>query len=370
MLGLNSAAAYTHGRPLADRFPSSVWQAENAEIARRQAEELAMRQAAIQEAHRRQAESEELARRQAEDIARRRAALEEQQRALSMLPPAGSPGAGNALLSLLQSSSETNNGLAGLPGMGGYPPQSQGLPSHGQPPPQQQPPQQHQQHQHTGAASDGLAQQQAQQQAAPPAERGRGRGRGVCSAALGTRRSNDPEPGLLGGIGQGLSGLQLQGDDSGYPSADAPALPGFEPEGGELEADGKKGKKGKRVGKKTKEQDEQIFDDPVQPDGFPISGGGGGAWGGAGAAAAPAPAAAAQPQPAWGWSAHASSASTAGVGSRGLTLQQIQEQEEMQRIQRERAAAAAAEQVSSLTGDGVSGAGDGMLGALGWDACC
>ena len=73
-----------------------------------------MRQAAIEDAHRRQAENEELARRQAEDVARRRAALEDQQRALSMLPPASTPGAGNALLAILQQSADSNSTLPGF----------------------------------------------------------------------------------------------------------------------------------------------------------------------------------------------------------------------------------------------------------------
>merc|ERR1719274_224982 len=79
---------------------------------RQQAEEMAMRQRALEEAQRQaqaQAQAQQQAQQQAaEEMARRQAALAEQQQQqqqmLSGLPPvtAGSNAAGNALLSLLQ----------------------------------------------------------------------------------------------------------------------------------------------------------------------------------------------------------------------------------------------------------------------------
>eukprot|EP00966_Prymnesium_polylepis_P234659 5427972-Prymnesium_polylepis.1 len=99
-----------------------------------------------------------------------------------MLPPQGSPDAGNALLAMLQ-------GSHGLGGMGL--PAAQLAQAPQQPPPQQQqpPPQ----------MATSVANLFAAAQAPPVAERGRGRGRGVCSAALGTRRTlNEAEAGAVG----------------------------------------------------------------------------------------------------------------------------------------------------------------------------
>merc|ERR1740117_1933450 len=97
-------------------------------------------------------EQQGVARRQADELAVRQANLVEQERQLSMLPPANAPGAGNALLSLLQSSD------GGLP----------------------------QQQQLDTSSLDALWAQDMPGGNNGEAGFGRGRGRGVCSAALGT----------------------------------------------------------------------------------------------------------------------------------------------------------------------------------------
>ncbi|KAL1495822.1 hypothetical protein AB1Y20_016682 [Prymnesium parvum] len=232
-------------------------QAEHAEIARRQAEELAMRQAAIDEAHRRQAEHEELARRQAEDMARRCAALEEQQRALARLPPAGSPGAGSALLAMLQGGPPADGFAAG--GVGLF----------------------------------------AAEPAAAAAAAGR-RGRGVCSAALGTRRPSESDALGVAALGAGLSALGMHGEAAHD----------------EGEAKGKG-----RGGEEERE-----------------------AW-----PAAP---------PAWGW---APPPAGGARDARQLTLQQIQEQEELVRKQKQREAALAAAARPAAKAGGASAWGGGAI---------
>ncbi|KAL3926657.1 MAG: hypothetical protein SGPRY_003199, partial [Prymnesium sp.] len=283
-------------------------QAEHAEIARRQAEELAMRQAAIEDAHRRQTENEELARRQAEDVARRRAAMEEQQRAFAMLPPAGTPGAGNALLAMLQQSSDSNPARSNLPGMTFAPGQQPVTSSNVS-------------HLFSAAATS--------QEPTQSTERSRGRGRGVCSAALGTRRPNDSEPAYVGGLNAGMSSMHLHGASEDLTSTDA---------GNEMAFDGDVDQ---AFGKKIKHRG--VHGDPDRYEDSSTDR----AWTGSTPAPVPAPmtapAAAPSQSPAWGgWPQQQTANGALMNGGRQMTLQQIQEQEEAQRKQKEREAAAAA----------------------------
>jgi len=243
-------------------------QAEAEMKARQQADELARRQTALEEAQRRQAESEAAARQQAEELARRQAALQEQQRVLSMLPPANNPAAGSALLSLLQGTSNPTAGLSSLPGWNAQPPpaadpappvQAPGHDIFGLPTPQN--------------AAPGQPQASANGQDATLASwgRGRGRGRGVCSATLGTARRGESEPGGASGVLGALGALGL--DTIGGPDGALPSLPGMgsfpqytaadgagmlphgaaEAADGDAQADegGKKGRKSKREKKRT-----------------------------------------------------------------------------------------------------------------------
>ena len=243
-------------------------QAEAEMKARQQADELARRQTALEEAQRRQAESEAAARQQAEELARRQAALQEQQRVLSMLPPANNPAAGSALLSLLQGTSNPTAGLSSLPGWNAQPPpaadpappmQAPGHDIFGLPTPQN--------------AAPGQPQASANGQDATLASwgRGRGRGRGVCSAALGTARRGESEPGGTSGVLGALGALGL--DTIGGPDGALPSLPGMGsfpqytaadgagmlPHGAaeavdsdaQVDEGGKKGRKSKREKKRT-----------------------------------------------------------------------------------------------------------------------
>eukprot|EP00964_Phaeocystis_antarctica_P028228 scaffold15919_cov33-Phaeocystis_antarctica.AAC.1 len=167
-------------------------QAQAEQLARQQAEVQAQQQQQQQEMARRQAAMEEqqgMARRQAEELVLRQANLVEQERQLSMLPPANAPGAGNALLSLLQSSD-------------GSLPQQQQLDT---------------------SSLDALWAQDMPGGSNGEAGfgRGRGRGRGVCSAALGTGAQRPKFGRGSSGDSLGLDGLQLD-QPGGLPGMGEP----------------------------------------------------------------------------------------------------------------------------------------------------
>lgn len=311
-------------------------QAEALEHARRQALELDMRRAALEKAQQRQQEAEEAARRQAEALARQQAAFEEQKRAMSMLPPANTPGAGSALLSLLQGGGgrPAPNGMAQLPGWNGG------------------------QHPHGGMSASSQL-EQLWSQASPPAATelspsaeqalgrvGRGRGRGVCSAALGTGRQLSRENVL--DSASALAGLSLgHADALGLPSPGMPPAFDYADADARLEGedddDARRGRKG-RKGRAARGKDVETFGDdaelPQGGDGMP---GRLAAWQQPAPASPPQPKAAAPPQPSKGWAAQALAASPARApaADRPQSLHAIQEQEERERLRREAAAAQA-----------------------------
>lgn len=321
-------------------------QRETEEHARRQTQELDMRRAALEEAQRRQREAEEAARRQAEALARQQQAFEEQKRAMSMLPPANTPGAGSALLSLLQGGGgrPPPNGMGQLPGWNG------GQQAHG-----------------AMSASSQLEQlwSQASPAAAPEpnpsAEQalgraGRGRGRGVCSAALGTGRQVSRED--MFSTSSALAGLGLgHAEDMGLPSPTLPQASDYADADARLEGEdddearrGRKGRKGRSARGKDAETFGADAELPQGGDGMP---GRLASWQQPAPASPPQPpqpkapaAAAPQQQPAKGWAAQAPAAAPARApaGSRPQSLHAIQEQEERERLKREAAAAAAAAQ--------------------------
>ena len=217
-----------------------------------QAEQLARQQAEVQAQQ--QQQQEELARRQAameeqqRQLEQQRQQAEEQERQLAMLPPANAPGAGNALLSLLQSSD------AGLP----------------------------QQQQLDTSSLDALWAQDMPggNNGEVGFGRGRGRGRGVCSAALGTGAQR-PKFGRGGsGDGLGLEGLQLD-QPGGLPGMGEPPSGGgahlVEPEADDKgrKKKNKKDKGGKGGGEAPRED---ICDDHDEQPGSQLPAWGGG-WG-------------------------------------------------------------------------------------------
>mmetsp|Transcript_50169 Transcript_50169/g.115794 ORF Transcript_50169/g.115794 Transcript_50169/m.115794 type:complete len:1111 (-) Transcript_50169:342-3674(-) len=343
-------------------------QAEAQEQARRQAHELAMQQAALEEAKRRQAESEEVTRRKAEQLARQQAALDEHQRQLSILPPAGAANAGSALLSLLQGSDGGSGGgsLAGLAGWGG----GQGLSGAPQPPPQSLASSQLEQFwsqpgAHVGDAQAALAQAAFPQPSALPqpapqgaAEltgwgRGRGRGRGVSSTPLGTaRRGVSDADALLGGAepSRGLGGISLT-DSLG--AAEGSAFDGAFDDSDAFDGEMRKGR-GKRAGAAKvggKEDGRPLtqLEDAARADDVP--------WGVDGAAPSSQSA-----QPAWGWGAP--QVQTGGGNVRALSLQEIQQQEERQRKLREANAAVEREAMQARAAKVAPGSVWGNAAAL------
>jgi len=212
---------------------------------------MARRQAALDEQQRLQAQAEEQTRRQAEELVRRQQLLDQQsqaqQAALLNLPSASAPNAGASLLAMLQGNNDAAAAAGAMPWS----------PAPAAPPPAALP----------GAAVAGLGLESLWDQpgADLPAggglptngelpafgRGGRGRGRGVCSAALGTSRpGSDPAAG---------DGLGLDGLAEGLPTADG-------------DEGGRKGRKKK--GRNAK-KDEETFGAAADPTRFDDPGGGG-----------------------------------------------------------------------------------------------
>jgi len=321
-------------------------QREAHEATRRQAHEIEVHRVALEDQQRRHREAEAAMHRQAEALAQQQRALEEQKRAMAMLPPANTPGAGSALLSLLQGGTRSAGGNdMALPGWAG---QQQGA-------------------MHAASQLEQLwAQASPAAESNPGAEQGlgrggRGRGRGVCSAALGTGRAVSRED-LFSSAGA-LAGLSLgHGEGLGLPTPDAYADADARLEAEDEEEDARRGRKG-RAAPKVRGKDFETFgaDAELSAGGDGNPGRLGAAWAGA---APPAKAALPPSQPAKGWGAPAPSVAVARVAAPGrASMHEIQEAEERERCKHEAAAAQALQVARAAAGPMPQGAWGGSAKA-------